>query len=573
MPSESHASKSGVIETGKIPPPPPPKRVPPKPPREAELVDPPILAEAPGVPVPPAPPKPQPKPPVMKAQPAVPSAGKSTARSVVPATPAASQSAEEEAEKRATEASWQQMLVVYGVSMILHAAVLAILAVIILPQDVREELLSVLAEQVQETEQPPIDHVIEEPEIIEDLALEESPQDANALVKSDAEAESNFNLNLSDEAFSLKPDTAEGPSLPIKVGDITAGRSEAARAQMLAERGGNQASDAAVSAALEWLASVQRRDGSWDYNDVGQSSGAGGLSSPTGATGLTLLAFLGAGHTHMKDSKYQDTVKRGLNYLLEAGIPRPAGLDFRGRSPGNEGMYVQAICATALAEAHGMTNDRRIRPIAQGAAEFIIRAQHAGGGWRYTPDSPGDTSVVGWQVMALKSAFHAKIPIPRTVAAGINKFLNDVSHEDGAQYGYMPGQAPKASTTSIGLLSRMYMGWKVENPALINGVKYLAKTGPSRSDIYYDYYASQVMIQFTGAKGEVWDKWNTALRDWLVDIQKKTGPEKGSWDVIEGGHKGERGGRLYTTCLAVMTLEIYYRVLPLYKRDAVEGQF
>jgi hypothetical protein len=285
------------------------------------------------------------------------------------------------------------------------------------------------------------------------------------------------------------------------------------------------------------------------------------------------MAFLGAGHTHTKECKYQETVKKGINYLLEAGIERPAGLDFRGRNPGIEGMYVQAIVATALSEAHGMTDDRRLRPAAQGAVNFIIRSQHSGGGWRYQPNTPGDTSVVGWQVVALKSAYQAKIPIPRTVSVGINKFLKDVSHAEGSQYSYMPDQGPRPSTTSIGLLCRMYMGWKVDNPALVEGVKYLAQVGPLRNDIYYDYYASQVMIQFTGAQGELWHKWNTAQRDWLVSIQKKDGDAKGSWDVIESGHKGERGGRLYTTCLAVMTLEIYYRVLPLYKRAAVEGQF
>ena len=562
MPGEPNPSRSGsgVLERGKNPLPPRPKRL--KKP-DADLVEPVILPDEGEVPVPPVQvPRPKPKPPVRK--PASPTA----------ARPLPGPSPDEEADRRATEATWQQMVMVYGLSLVLHAAVLVVLGLMVLPQEVREEILSVLAEQeVAESEQPPLEHIIPEPEIIEERALEEAAQDVNALVESDAEAESNFKLNLSDDAFSLKPDTAEGPAVPVKIGSISAGRSEAARAQMLAERGGNAASDAAVESALEWLASVQKRDGSWDFNDVGKSSGAGSLSSPTGATGLTLLAFLGAGHTHMKECKYQETVKRGVNYLLKAGIPRPAGLDFRGRSPGNEGMYVQAIVATALAEAHGMTNDRRIRPIAQGAVEFIVRAQHSGGGWRYKPDTPGDTSVVGWQVMALKSAYAAKIPIPRTVSQGINRFLADVSHEEGAKYSYMPGQPPRASTTSIGLLCRMYMGWKADNPALVNGVKYLAQTGPSKSDIYYDYYASQVMIQFTGAKGELWDKWNTTMRDWLVETQKKSGPEVGSWDIIENGHKGDRGGRLYTTCLAVMTLEIYYRVLPLYQRAAVEGEF
>ena len=286
------------------------------------------------------------------------------------------------------------------------------------------------------------------------------------------------------------------------------------------------------------------------------------------------MAFLGAGHTHMGDTKYQGTVRRGLSYLMNAGIPGPDGVDFRGRSPGSEGMYVQAIVATALAEALGMTQDRRLRPVTQGAINFIVRAQHpTGGGWRYRPRQVGDTSVVGWQIMALKSAYHSKILIPRNVGMGANKFLSEVAHERGAKYSYTRGQRPKASTTAIGLLSRMYMGWKIDNPALIQGVKYIAQVGPSTGDIYYDYYASQVMIQFTSARGDMWDKWNTKMRDWLVNTQKKKGPEKGSWDVIEKGHKGDRGGRLYTTCLAVMTLEIYYRVLPLYKRQAVEGKF
>lgn len=547
MPHEANTSPSGVMKKGEVKPPPKPVSRPTTPAGAAKQN-------------PPIPPRPVGK----KAAPPRKASQVPAENSPAPA---------EEEDHRATAPTWQQMAIVYSVSFVVHAAILAIFGMIFLPKDVQEEILSIMVEEEKVIESPTVDEPIPEPEILEQVEVQDAPQDAESLVKSEVEANEKITLKLSDDAFQIKPDTVDGPSLPIKTGDISSGRSQAARAQMLAERGGNEASDAAVASGLAWLASIQRRDGSWDFNDVGKADEPGNLSSPTGATGLALMAFLGAGHTHMKECQYQDTVKRGINFLLQAGIRRPAGLDFRGQSPGNEGMYVQAIVATALAEALGMSDDRRLRPVAQAATDFIVRAQHSGGGWRYKPDSPGDTSVVGWQVMALKSAYHSKVRIPRTVGMGINKFLDDVSHKDKSQYSYMPGQQPKASTTSIGLLCRMYMGWKVENPSLKEGVKYLAKVGPLKNDIYYDYYASQVMIQVTGARGELWDKWNTAMRDYLVNTQVKNGPGKGSWDVIEKGHKGERGGRLYTTCLAIMTLEIYYRVLPLYQRAAVEGQF
>ncbi|MCA9070810.1 MAG: hypothetical protein KDA84_17895 [Planctomycetaceae bacterium] len=601
MPREDNTSNSGVMNHDEVKPPPKPisrasasgqpaqrnpSPAPPKPvgkppvpvekkgPPPKPVAKPPVPAEnkpAPPVPVAkqPTPPKPVASPPAPVSKKPLPSSAKPSATE----RPAPSNEEEESEEQRATAATWQQMAMVYGVSFVLHAVVLGLLGMILLPAEVQEEIMSIVVKEDKVIESPKVDEPVPEPELLEQVETQDSPVEMEALVKSDQDAMEKITMKLSDDAFQLKPETDTGPSLPIKKGDISSGRSQAARAKMLSERGGNDASDAAVSSGLAWLASVQRRNGSWDFNDVGKADGAGKLSSPTGATGLALMAFLGAGHTHLKECQYQETVKRGIGYLLNSGIRRPAGLDFRGESPGNEGMYVQAICATALAEALGMTEDRRLRPVAQSATNFIVRAQHSGGGWRYTPDSPGDTSVVGWQVMALKSAYHSKLPIPPTVASGINKFLNDVSHNDRSQYSYMPGQKPKASTTSIGLLCRMYMGWKADNPALIEGVKYLATVKPLKNDIYYDYYASQVMIQFTGAQGELWTKWNTAMRDYLVQTQKKSGPAKGSWDVMEGGHKGERGGRLYTTCLAVMTLEIYYRVLPLYQRGAVEGEF
>ena len=83
--------------------------------------------------------------------------------------------------------------------------------------------------------------------------------------------------------------------------------------------------------------------------------------------------------------------------------------------------------------------------------------------------------------------------------------------------------------------------------------------------MYYLYYATQVVHFFDGPD---WHQtWNPKIRDLLVKLQVKTaGANKGSWDKDQG-HIGGSCGRLGTTCLCLLTLEVYYRHLPLYKRD------
>ena len=52
----------------------------------------------------------------------------------------------------------------------------------------------------------------------------------------------------------------------------------------------------------------------------------------------------------------------------------------------------------------------------------------------------------------------------------------------------------------------------------------------------------------------MWKKWNDVMRDQLVNSQIKTGHASGSWDAIDAHGRGP-GGRLYTTCMATMTLD------------------
>ncbi|QGJ72241.1 Squalene--hopene cyclase [Planctomycetales bacterium 10988] len=345
------------------------------------------------------------------------------------------------------------------------------------------------------------------------------------------------------------------------------GRSKQARAQLVQQFGGNAASEEAVRLGLEWLKAHQGDKGQWRFNHRLTRPdklclNPGNAASSTGATGIALLPFLGAGQTHMA-GEYRDTVRSGLYYLMMRMMPSPYGGDLQ------EGtMYAQGLATIALCEAYAMTDDEEITDFAQHAVDFVVYAQDPnGGGWRYEPQEAGDTSMLGWQLMAVKSAELGGLTVPTNVDSLAWHFLDQVQSPDGSQYGYQnPGDRTSGSaTTAIGLLCRMYLGWSRDQPALRAGVRSLMRRGPSEDNMYYNYYATMVMHHWGG---QDWENWNRRMRDYLVDTQVRSGPETGSWH-FSGGH-GDEGGRLYNTAMAVMTLEVYYRYLPIYGPKSVE---
>jgi hypothetical protein len=116
----------------------------------------------------------------------------------------------------------------------------------------------------------------------------------------------------------------------------------------------------------------------------------------------------------------------------------------------------------------------------------------------------------------------------------------------------------------------MYLGWEKDNPALERGVRFLSKKGPSSGNMYYNYYATQVLKHWGG---DEWDKWNEVMRDQLVASQAKGGHEAGSWHMGKGDHGATKGGRLYCTAMAAMVLEVYYRHMPLYQEHSIDNEF
>jgi hypothetical protein len=111
----------------------------------------------------------------------------------------------------------------------------------------------------------------------------------------------------------------------------------------------------------------------------------------------------------------------------------------------------------------------------------------------------------------------------------------------------------------------MYLGRSHEHKGMVRGMNNLSKWGPVPTDMYYSYYATQAMHHWGG---EHWEKWNSVMRDQLVASQSHSGDSAGSWPTDRSQHS-ETGGRLYTTCLCIMTLEVYYRYLPIYRQPSV----
>jgi hypothetical protein len=164
--------------------------------------------------------------------------------------------------------------------------------------------------------------------------------------------------------------------------------------------------------------------------------------------------------------------------------------------------------------------------------------------------------------MSLKSAELAGIPIPDRTRQGIIRYLQSAtSGKYGGIASYRPGEQPTRAMTAEALVCWQFLGIAREHPVCSEASDYIVSEVPGEGvyNLYYWYYATLSMYQLQDAN---WQRWNQALRTELVGRQVKDGPQAGSWDTSDlwGGH----GGRVYTTALATLTLEVYYRFLPIY---------
>ncbi len=336
------------------------------------------------------------------------------------------------------------------------------------------------------------------------------------------------------------------------------------RTEILQEMGGGAETERAVALALDWLARHQGPDGRWDgerFDDrCGQCDGTQRVKCDAALTGLSLLCFLATDNTHLKDGPYRRTVDRAVSWLLDHQESNGDLMD-------GESMYSHGIATIALAEAYGMTHDPRLAEPVEAAVRFIYEAREKSvGGWRYRPGQAGDTSVMGWQVMALTSARRAGIDVPEDAFDIARRWL-DLVHRPSqpGTYAYQPRREVTPAMTAEGMFVRQLLGAGRDEPRMRGSARYILDHPPSwrpNANTYYWYYATLALFQHQGPQ---WRQWNESIKLLLVGRQLTSGRLAGSWDP--DGRWAGVAGRVYQTAIATLTLEVYYRYLPLFVRQ------
>lgn len=390
-------------------------------------------------------------------------------------------------------------------------------------------------------------------------------------------------VSLAGKGF-LPREVLENPNLKslLRRGSFGGRLTAESKRALLEAYGGTPESEAAVMRGLKWLAKHQLEDGRWKLKGYSaeiegcdcEDKNSEAVNSDTAATAFGVLPFLGAGVHHRgapadppELAEYKEVVFKGLRFLRSQQVEsKDPNVD--GKLDGN--MYAHALGTIALCEAFGLSGHEALRLPAQRAIKYIMQSQHKEGGWRYGPRQPGDMSAVGWMFLAIRSGQLAGLTIDKDPLIRAARFVDSCAAGPAesrmSRYSYMPEGTAGHSVTAAGLLTRQYLGWKKDTPALLAGVKYLMtnlppESGTNLGPAYYYYYATQVLHHM---EGDEFDLWNHRMREHLIRTQQREGHKAGSWNP-EGADWGKQGGRMYATSMAILTLQVYYRHLPLYR--------
>jgi hypothetical protein len=333
-------------------------------------------------------------------------------------------------------------------------------------------------------------------------------------------------------------------------------RSGRARDNALRDKAGamGKSTEASVVKALDWLRKNQQTDGSWGPNKVA-------------LTGLSLLTFLA--HGEMTSSKdYGKTVESAIRFLLSKQREDGTFADVSTQA----GPYEHGIATYVMCEAYGLTRVPVLKPVMEKAVQVILNGQQKGGGWDYKYGKSGrrDTSVAGWQIQALKAA-HIAGAENSGIEEALAKAADDLKSARDPVTGKFHYSDPKSQTsdsiTGVAVLCLELIGQgdtKEARQGLSALTKALCKWEAAPDWAMYGwYYITQAKFHEGGSE---WKGWNNQFARSFTKSQNKDG----SWTAPKEDE--QKYGPAYSTTLAALTLQVYYRFLPTYQAVALDSQ-
>ncbi len=341
----------------------------------------------------------------------------------------------------------------------------------------------------------------------------------------------------------------------------------------------NSSVEDSVARGLAWLASHQESNGSWDADGFmnrekgKRSDGPGKPTHDVGITALATLAILGDGTT-MNKGKHRETLLKAVHWL---GSQQDPDTGLIGSNASHTFIYDHAIATLALIEAYGLSDAKRLMPSAQRAINYLEHHRNPYAVWRYQPrDNDNDTSVTTWCLLAYLAAKDHGLEVNpvafKLVRAWYDQMTDPVSgrtgySERGGRPARQAGQHAKRfpceldeSMTAMALAGRLLMEQDPDHSNQKMQANLLLKSRPvwdvdgGRINAVGWYFGTQAMYQMGG---RYWKNWNRPLTRALLTGQRRDGNASGSWDPA--GVWGEVGGRVYSTALHTLTLQIANR--------------
>ena len=327
------------------------------------------------------------------------------------------------------------------------------------------------------------------------------------------------------------------------------------------------ATELAIQRGLTFLKTKQRPDGAVTDRQY-----------DTTMTSLAIMAWASTGVTPSDAGPDAEFCSRALDFVLREDRQDQHG--YYGNRDGSR-MYGHGITTLMLTEMLGMGSsarqDARILMKCQRAIDLILSAQKQDkpsqyrGGWRYTPNSSdADLSVSVWQLLALRSAKNDGLDVPEEAIAAALQYLQQSYTsrldsqgspiEPSGGFSYLPdNRNPTFAMTAAGLLAMQVCG-EYDSPLVAAASTWLQQHPPGWKDrffFYGTYYYAQGMHQ---RGGELADSAQQLVEELLLQRQQPDG----SWLAPNGEEAGV--GKVYATCMAILSLSVKFHYLPIYQR-------